>query len=407
MAFGRQQGDSRGRDGPERGERGQLRPPGQRAGRGWSRRLVALIAWPAVAVVGLALVGLTLVAHWSAPARHSLVVASIPYWNMQHDTSVVLANRGDVNEVSPWIYGLSSSGAIVPQYGRGEAGTVATDIRQLEAAHMRMVPSIANVTGGNWSYQPVASILHNPARAKRQVNAIVSLVQREHYAGIDIDYEQLKPTDRQAFTNFITELAAALHSRGKVLSVAVFAQLANPKDNNQAEDGFQDYAALGKVADQVRIEGYNLHWANSAPGATAPIAWIRSVLQYAVSQMPASKVVLGIPLYGYDWPDGNGPAQTISWLQALRLSRQYGAPASYNQSSQAPHFSYRSDGHTHSVWFENAESSRAKFEAAKGAGVAGVYLWMYGYEDPATWPALRSALPTSGPGASSDSKAVP
>jgi spore germination protein len=409
MAFGRQQGDSEGRDAgggsPRRPPR--LRPPGLRDKHGWPHRLLALIAWPLVALVGLALVGLTLVAHWAPAARHSLVVASIPYWNMQHDTSVVLANQRDVNEVSPWIYGLSSSGAIVPQYGHGEAATVTADMQKLEAAHLRMVPSIANVTGGSWSYQPVASILHNPALARQQVNAIVSLVEREHYAGIDIDYEQLKPADRQAFTNYITELAAALHAHGKVLSVAVFAQLANPKDNNQAEDGFQDYAALGKVADQIRIEGYNLHWANSAPGATAPIEWIRSVLQYATSQMPASKVVLGIPLYGYDWPDGNGPAQTVSWLQALRLSKQYGAAPSYNKTSQAPYFSYRADGHTHTVWFENGESSGAKFEAAKGAGIAGVYLWMYGYEDPATWPALRNALPTSGPGASSDSTAVP
>ena len=123
--------------------------------------------------------------------------------------------------------------------------------------------------------------------------------------------------------------------------------------------------------------------------------------------MPSSKVVLGIPLFGYDWPDGSGAAQTVSWLQALRLSRQYHVAAQYSKTSQTPHFSYVTAGRTHTVWFENAASSKAKFEAVQGTGIAGVYLWMYGYEDPATWSALHSALPTSGPGASSTSKAVP
>jgi spore germination protein len=379
--------------------------PGRPAERSRLRRILARAAWPALAVVAVVLVALTLVTHLSQPARHTLVVASMPYWNMQHDTGIVLHNRGSVNEVSPWIYGLSASGAIEPQYDRQQAAAVQTDLSSLHAAHLAIVPSIANVSGGSWDYQAAARVLHSPALARQQISAIVSLTERQKYAGIDLDYEELHPGDRQAFTQFVTELAAALHAHGKILSVAVFPQLAGP--TSSASSTAQDYAALGKAADQVRIMGYNDHGANSGPGATAPIGWVRSVLHYATSQMPASKVVLGIPLYGYNWPDGKAPAQTISWLQALRLSRQHDATASYDKSSQAPHFTYSASGRTHTVWFENAESSKAKFEAVQGDGVAGVYLWMYGYEDPGTWPALKGTLPLSGPNASSTSKAVP
>jgi spore germination protein len=379
-----------------------------RDGPGWQprlRRLAGRATWPAVVIFASALVAATLVTHLSQPARHTLVVASIPYWNIQHDTAVVLANRKDVNEVSPWIYGISAGGAIVPQYPPSAASTITADIARLRAAHLRMVPSIANITGGAWDYRPISRILHDPVLMRQHINAIVALVQRQDYAGIDIDYEELHAGDRQVFTQFVTELAAALHAHGKILSVAVFPQTATPK-SNQA-NAAQDYAALGKAADQVRIMGYNYHWANSAPGATAPIGWIRSLLRYATSQMPASKVVLGIPLFGYDWPDGQASAATVSWLQALRLSRQYHAVANYSKASQAPYFSYVGGGRSHTVWFENAASSKAKFEAVKGEGVAGIYLWMYGYEDPGTWSALRAVLPTSGPGASSTSAVVP
>ena len=86
---------------------------------------------------------------------------------------------------------------------------------------------------------------------------------------------------------------------------------------------------------------------------------------------------------------------------------QYHAAAHYDQASQAPWFSYRdAAGHEHTVWFENAASSRAKFSAARSAQIGGVYLWMYGYEDTGIWSALSHVLPTSGPHAISTSTAV-
>jgi spore germination protein len=371
---------------------------------GW-RRLSRRVAWPALALLAFGLVAFSLATHLQSPDRRTLVVASIPYWNIQHGTAVVLANRTAVNEVSPWIYGLTTAGDIVPQYRPGQASAVATDIARLRAAHLRIVPSIANITGGAWDYRAVSHVLHNPAMMQKHVDAIVALVQRGKYAGVDIDYEELHAGDRQAFTKFTDDLAAALHKRHKVLSVAVFPQTAKPAPGSP--NAAQDYAALGRVADQVRIMAYNDHWANSAPGATAPVSWVRAVTRYATSQMPASKVVLGVPLFGYNWPDGPASAATVSWLQALRLSRRYHASASYSKVAQAPYFSYVSRGRTHTVWFENSDSSAAKFQVVKGSGAAGVYLWMYGYEDPGTWSSLRKVLPVSGPNATSTSSAVP
>lgn len=138
----------------------------------------------------------------------------------------------------------------------------------------------------------------------------------------------------------------------------------------------------------------------------SPVSWIRAVLRYAKTQIPASKIILGAPLYGYDWSGGHGTP--ISWLQALRLSRRYHVAPRYDTASQAPWFSYTdASGARPAVWYENAASSRAKSDAAQGAGIGGAYLWMYGYEDTGTWSALRQVLPASGPHAHSTSKAVP
>ncbi len=367
------------------------------------RHTFAGAAWLAAVVIGAAGVGLTMVNLRGSAPRHTLVVASMPFWNISHGTTAVLGHRQDVTEVSPWMYGLSSSGQIDTQYPPGEAAAVAAEIRRLRGAGQLIVPSIANITGGKWSYGPVGAMLHSPELMAAQVAAIVALVQRNQYAGIDLDYENLHAGDRQAFTTFVTRLGHALHAKGKVLSVAVFAKTTNA--GTDPRNVAQDYAAIGRAADQVRLMAYDYHWESSGPGPVAPISWVRAVLRYAKTRIPASKIILGVPLYGYDWVGQHGTG--ISWLDALRLSRRYHAPARYDQASQAPWFSYRdAAGREHTVWFENAASSRAKFNAAQDAQIGGVYLWMYGYEDAGTWPALSHVLPTSGPHALSTSGAV-
>jgi spore germination protein len=368
-----------------------------------SRHKFAGAAWLAAVLIGAAGVGLTMVNLRGSAPRHTLVVASMPYWNISHGTTAVLGHRQDVTGASPWLYGLTDSGQIDTQYPPGQAASVAAEIQRLRGAGQQIVPSIANITGGRWSYGPVGRMLHSPELMAAQVAAIVALVQRDQYAGIDVDYENLHAADRQAFSTFVTRLADALHAQGKVLSVAVFAKTTNA--GTDPRNVAQDYAVIGRAADQVRLMGYDYHWASSGPGPVAPISWVRAVLRYAKTQIPASKIILGVPLYGYDWVGQHGTG--VSWLQAQRLSRQYHAAAHYDQASQAPWFSYRdAAGHEHTVWFENAASSRAKFDAARSAKIGGIYLWMYGYEDTGTWSALSHVLPTSGPHALSTSSAV-
>lgn len=349
------------------------------------------IAWLALIVAAIVVALLTTLLPGRSPPPPRAVVASLPFWNITQGADTVLAHKADFSEVSPWMYGLSAGGVqINTQYPPGTSAAVNQELTRLRAAGMKIVPTLANVTNGTFTYQPVANMLHNPALMKQHIAAIVNLVRQHNYAGIDIDYENLHAGDRQAFTTFITDLALALHAHGKMLSVALFAKTTNA--GVDPRNVAQNYAAIGRVANQVRIMAYDYHWATSPPGPVAPLPWVRSVLKYAKSQVPARKIILGVPLYGYDWSGGN--AQAVTWLQALRLARAHHVTAHYDNSAQAPWFSYTdSSGHRHVVWFENQASSQAKFDVALGSQIGGVYLWMFGYEEPGTWPALAGTLP--------------
>src|ERR1700720_4506704 len=82
-------------------------------GRRRRRRLLPYAVGSAVALFGVLAGGLI----YLRPPNQSLVVASVPYWNIGYGTASVLGNGHTFSELSPWIYGLDSKGQIIPQYG--------------------------------------------------------------------------------------------------------------------------------------------------------------------------------------------------------------------------------------------------------------------------------------------------
>ncbi|HJP80159.1 MAG TPA: glycosyl hydrolase family 18 protein [Pseudonocardiaceae bacterium] len=344
--------------------------------------------WLVVLSLGVVLVIVLMLSFPGSPSATPppAVVVSTPYWNVTHATESVLAQHGGVSEASPSIYAIDASGDITDQYAPDAADATTASLVALRKAGVRLVPTIANVIDGGFTYQPLAAILHSPALAEHNIAAIVELTQRQDFAGIDIDYENLHAADRQVFTDFLGKLANALHAKDKTLSVTLFAKASDAGYDQR--NVAQDYAAIGKVADEVRLMGYDYHWATSVPGAIAPVNWVQDVLRYAAGVIPPGKIVLGIPMYGYDWVNGKGAP--VAWLQAFRLATQYHATIEFDPASQTPYFTYTDGkGHYHEVWFENAASVNAKLDVARNSAIGGVYLWLYGYEDTNVWPALH------------------
>ncbi|GAA0502569.1 glycosyl hydrolase family 18 protein [Saccharopolyspora thermophila] len=374
-----------------RSRRSAARGPGAAHRLRTARRIGGSLWFLALIALSVVLVVVVMTPRPPGPAQPApLVVASLPFWNSDKGTDMVVQHQHLVNEVSPWMYGLAPDGSLTTQYPREQTAQVADHIERLRRANIPIVPSLANITNGLWAYEPVATVLHDPVKRRAHVAEIVELVKRENYAGIDIDYENLRAGDRQVFTDFVTELGRELDAEGKTLSVAVFAKTTDRgyDERNVA----QDYAAIGRAADEVRLMGYDFHWSTSPPGSIAPITWIREVVDYTRTQIPPERIVLGVPLYGYDWVDGHGTS--VTWLQAFRLATEHRVRPNYDTASQSPWFRYTdADGREHEVWFENAASAKAKFEVARGSGIRGVYLWMYGYEDTDTWKELGNSFP--------------
>jgi spore germination protein len=151
------------------------------------RGLVIRLGFVIVVVLsGVALLT-TVLRTFDADGRPTtVVVASLPFWSLTDDTGIVAAHPGTFTEVSPWVYGLTATGQIAAQAPQRAAETDAATHR-LRTLGIPLIPSVANVTDGRWSYQPVATMLGDPAATGRHITDIVTLVNREGYAGIDID----------------------------------------------------------------------------------------------------------------------------------------------------------------------------------------------------------------------------
>jgi spore germination protein len=111
--------------------------------------------------------------------------------------------------------------------------------------------------------------------------------------------------------------------------------------------------------------------------------------------MPASKIMLGMPLYGYDWTlpyvQGNKWAPTISNIDAIRQAARFGAEIRFDGPGQSPFYRYYdNNGVQHEVWFEDARSVQAKFNLVKSLKLRGVSYWVLGTPFRQNWELLRA-----------------
>lgn len=130
--------------------------------------------------------------------------------------------------------------------------------------------------------------------------------------------------------------------------------------------------------------------------AIAPYEQVRAVLKYAISVIPASKILMGMSLYGYDWklPFQKGKlASGIDNQSAQGLASTQQVPIEWGQAEVSPMFRYRGPDNTeHEVWFDDALSAAAKLNLVYEFKLRGVSWWMLGNEFPQGWHLIRDSF---------------
>ncbi|WP_156290379.1 LysM peptidoglycan-binding domain-containing protein [Oceanobacillus salinisoli] len=282
-------------------------------------------------------------------------------------------------------------------YGIREDGTITDlqDVPVLNAARAQNVEplmALTNFANNRFDSDLAAAILRNPSLQETLITNILETMREKNFAGLNIDFEYVYPEDRENYNSFLRRVVSRLHPEGYHVSTAVAPKISANQQGLLYEA--HDYEAHGEIVDFVVLMTYEWGWAGGEPWAIAPINEVRRVLDYAVTAIPPEKIMMGAPLYGRDWriPWQEGTlARTVSPQEAVRLAVRYGVAIQYDQTYQSPFFRYVDEtGQEHEVWFEDARSMQAKYDAVKEYGLRGISYWVLGNPFPQNWPVLQS-----------------
>jgi spore germination protein len=277
-----------------------------------------------------------------------------------------------------------------------EDGTLESinDSALIQAAESsRVVPmmAITNFTAKERGSRVAHAILSSTELQDKLLSNILTTMRNKKYRGLNIDFENVLPNDRELYNQFLRRAVNRLHAERYFVSSSLA-----PKSSGEQKGILyeaHDYRAHGEIVDFVILMTYEWGYRFGPPQAISPIDQIRAVLNYAVTVIPRNKIMMGFQLYARDWllPHVQGrEAETFSMQEAVRRAVKYGAVIHYDAKSQTPFFRYVDErGRTHEVWFEDARSAQAKFDLVKNYRLRGISYWVLGYPFPQNWPLLE------------------
>ena len=271
--------------------------------------------------------------------------------------------------LSPFSYSLTENGELIP----------INDERLIKQAlnnGVQPIMVLTNEVEGVFSTEVLSEILADEETQSQLISAIMRELDSKGYYGLNLDMEYISPDDREKYNAFLERLANILHEEGYILITAVAPKYRRDQPGLLYEA--HDYAVQGKLADFILVMTYEWGYTYSPPMSVQPIEEVRKVLDYAVTEIPPEKILMGMPNYGYDWelPYTRGtPASSIGLSGAINFAIDKGSEILFDENTQTPYFYYTENGAKHVVWFDDARSIYAKLGLIKEYGLAGASWW--------------------------------
>jgi len=291
------------------------------------------------------------------------------------------ANADSLTYVSIFSYNISEQGTLIPLADEAV-------ITAAYASNVAPMLTITNIVDEGFSQALISSILSDRQLQSTLISSIIATMQERGFRALNIDIEYIPPELAEAFNAFLSELAGAVQQEGFLISSALAPKLYAEQPGILYES--HHYKVNGELLDFVIIMTYEWGWTGGPPLAVAPLNEVKKVMEYAISEIPPHKLMMSVPLYGYDWTlpyvAGESRARAITEQEAILLARRYNARIQFDETAQAPHFTYYDEqGIQHVVWFEDARSYQAKMNLAKDLNLRGISYWKLSMDAPINW----------------------
>jgi spore germination protein len=349
----------------------------------------------------------------------------IPYWRKTDGASTTLLNIKTVTQISPFAFELQNDGSLKNAL-KIEEEPWTTLIVEAKKNKVKVYPSILSYPQNAKEKYAIYLLLSQKKKRTAHIQEIVTLTKKYKFDGIDIDYENKSADIKPYFSAFLAELSKALHKENKKLICTVEAR--TPPESRYATTSTKilskveyanDYKVIGKVCDQVRIMAYDQAGddaklsiqhknAGNIYKPVADIEWVKKIVTLALWDIPAKKIILGVPTYGYKYeiiPQIGTTTVSYSRIGSMNffyadalvkslgmtptrssggeLSFVYATSTGVNGESLGAYKQYL-------VWYSDAQAIADKIKIAKLYKLGGVVVFKIdGGNDPKIWEVLK------------------
>lgn len=278
-----------------------------------------------------------------------------------------------IDEILIFSYGFTAEGELIPPQ--------IDETWVIQEAWNQQVEPILVLTPfaetGTFNSGLIQILSENETVQDNLIENLLETVREKGYVGVDVDFEYIRPEDRVGYADFVNRLRETMNENGYRVSVAL-APKTSPYQKGLLYEAM-DYHLLGQSANTVFLMTYEWGYTYGPPLPVAPLPNVRQVLEYALTEIPKEKIVLGIPNYGYSWPlpyeRGVTKARLIGNVEANVIAAERGVEIQYDERYQSPFFYYEIGGRRYEVWFEDVRSIYAKLQLAAEKDIRGVGYW--------------------------------
>jgi spore germination protein YaaH len=314
----------------------------------------------------------------AATLRPHEVFGFAPYWTLAQSAGF---NVSGISTLAYFSVGVNPDGSLA-ESGAGwngyESQALANLVTRAHAAGDRVVLTVNNFDQGQ-----LDALTSSPTAPATLAAALVRAVSAKNLDGVNLDFEGGGDRDQAGLTRLVTTVSAALHGANPHYQVTMDTYGSSASGTN----GWFNLPALAPAVDAFFIMEYNPNLAASQ-SSTSPLTSGMFSDQTALNEyaavLPPSKVILGLPYFGLDWPTSNGtltatatgPATTVSLGDILAS----GHPQYWDATTDSGWTSYQVGAQWHETFFEDPVSLYAAATLAQSRNLAGVGIWALGMD---------------------------
>jgi hypothetical protein len=325
-------------------------------------------------------------------ARENFAFA--PYWTLAQSPMFDITGLSTIDYFSIGVNGNGTLDESGPGWDGFESQDLSDLITRAHAAGERVV-----LTVNDFGQSSLDSLTSSPTAAATLSGALIPLLQAKSLDGVNFDFEGEGSGDQTGLTNLITAVAGSLRATDPHWQITMDTYASSAGD----PDGFYNIPALGQVVDAFFVMDYELNLSGAASSAsplTSSMFSTQTTLSQYDAAVPASKVIIGTPFFGIDWPTVNGTMGASATGGAADIPDSQAAsngPEYWDPVTDTAWTSYQAGGQWHESYYEGENGLYDVSQMVTQAGARGVGIWALGMESDGAQ--LIAALDGISPGA--------